>query len=269
MNEVWLDGEFLPEDKAKIPATDPAFLHGRGIFETLRAYNGSPFLLAEHVDRLMLSAAHFKIPIGRPELEGVVPELCARNKTPDAVIRLTLSAGGHLLAQSRERKPVPDGWLSQGAEIMVAPWRRDPRAPLCGHKTTSYFENVLIHDEAVRRGCVDALFVGPKGELLEGAVTNVFLVLAGKLVTPKLNPGVLPGITRWSVMELEKTKEKVLRVKDLWKAEEAFVTNSVLEVVPIQKPPGPVTTRVMEAYKGLVAKTLTRATVRRPAQTEA
>lgn len=265
MNDVWLDGEFLPEEKAKIPATDPAFLQGRGLFETLRAYNGSPFRLSEHVDRLTLSAAHFRIPLARPELEDVVPELCKRNKTPDAVIRLTLSAGGHLLVTSKERRPLPETWLTQGAEIMIAPWRRDSRAPLCGHKTTSYFENVLIHEEAVKRGCVDALFVGPKGELLEGSVTNVFLVLEGKLVTPRLNPGVLPGITRWSVMEVEKTREKVLRVKDLWKAEEAFVTNSVLEVVPIQKPPGPVTRRVMDAYKALVATTLTRATVRRPA----
>jgi branched-chain amino acid aminotransferase len=267
MSQVWLDGEFLPEEKALIPATDPAFLQGRGLFETLRAYNGSPFRLSEHIDRLTLSAAHFRIPLARPELEDVVPELCARNGTLDAVIRLTLSAGGHLLVTSKERRPLPDAWRSQGAEVMVAPWRRDSRAPLCGHKTTSYFENALIHDEAVRRGCVDALFVGPKGELLEGAVTNVFLVLEGKLVTPRLNPGVLPGITRWSVMEVEKTREKVLKVKDLWKAEEAFVTNSVIEVVPIQKPPGPVTTRVIEAYKALVATTLTRATVRRPSAT--
>lgn len=249
MSEVWLDGDFLPEEKAFLPATDASFLHGRGVFETIRAYDGRPFRLPEHLIRLSLSASHFGIPWNRPELNAVIPELCRRNDLSDAAIRITVTSSGQILITARERRPVPEAWMTNGAEVMVAPWRRDPRSPLCGHKTTSYLENVFVHDEAQRRGCVDALFVGTKGELLEGAVSNIFLVIGGNLTTPKLNPGVLPGITRWSVMELMKTKERVVKIKELWKAEEAFITNSLMEIVPILKPPGPVTLGVMKAYQ--------------------
>lgn len=257
MSDVWLDGRFLPEDQALIPATDPGFLHGRGVFETLRAYAGVPFRLADHLDRLAASAAHFKIAAARPDLDGVIRELCDRNALPDAAIRITLSAGGHLLVTARRREAPPEAWMRDGAEIMLAPWRRDLRAPLAGYKTLSYLENVLTHEEARRRNCVDALYVGLRGELLEGCVTNIFLVVDGRLITPRLVPGILPGVTRRAVLELEKTRERTVRAKDLLKtAEEAFVTNSLLEIVPILKPPGPVTLRIMEAYRQAVRKAL-------------
>ena len=257
MTTVWLNGEFLAEEAAKIPATDPGFLHGRGVFETLRAYGGAPFRLPAHLTRLAATAKHLKIAFGKPDLGGAVRELCARNQIEDATIRITLSAGGHLLLTAKPRVAPNPTWYQSGAEVMVAPWRRDPQAPLCGHKTLSYLENVLIHEEARTRNCADALFVGLKGELLEGAVTNVFLVLKDKLITPRLTPGILPGVTRGVILELEKVKERAVRAKELWKADEAFLTNSLLEVVPILKPPGPVTRRVMTAYRDLVSREIT------------
>ncbi|HYE99172.1 MAG TPA: aminotransferase class IV [Planctomycetota bacterium] len=256
MSEVWLDGRFVPEDQAFVRATDPGFLHGRGVFETLRACGGVPFRLADHLDRLAASAAHFRIPAAKPPLDAVIRELCDRNTLPDAAVRITLSAGGHLLVTARRREPPPEAWLRDGAEVMLAPWRRDLRAPLAGHKTLSYLENVLTHEEARRRNCADALYVGLRGELIEGCVTNVFLVLDGRLVTPRLVPGILPGVTRKVVLELEKTRERTVRAKDLLRAEEAFLTNSLLEIVPVQKPPGPVTRRVMGAYRDAVQKAI-------------
>jgi len=246
MSMVWLDGSFLPEEKALVPATDRAFLHGRGLFETLRAYSGVPFRLADHVARMSVSAAHFKMPFRPPDLDPVVRDLCRRNELDDAAIRITLSAEGRLLVTARPRKPLPQSWYDKGAEVMVAPWRRDPQMHLAGHKVTSYFENVLVHDEAIERGCADALLVGLKGELLEGAVTNIFLVLKGKLVTPKV-PGILPGVTRKVVMELLPVKERKVRLKELWKADEAFLTNALIEILPIGKP-GPVGRKLAEGY---------------------
>ena len=246
MSMVWLDGSFLPEEKALVPASDRAFLHGRGLFETLRAYSGVPFRLADHVARLALSAAHFKIPFRAPDLDPVVRDLCKRNEHDDAAIRITLSGEGRLLVTARPRKPLPQSWYDKGAEVMVAPWRRDARMALAGHKVTSYLENILVHDEAIERGCADALFVGLKGELLEGAVTNVFLLVKGRLVTPKL-PGILPGITRKIVMELIRVRERTVKIKELWKADEAFLTNALIEVLPIGKP-GPVGRKVAEGY---------------------
>lgn len=248
MTQVWLDGKYLPEDRATIPATDPGFLHGRGLFEAIRAYGGVPFRLEDHVERMRKSAEHFRIEFKPPDLGKVVGELCRRNQAQDAYVRLTLSGKGRLLVIVRKRVPYPEEWYRKGAEVMIAPWRRDPRSPLVGHKTLSYLENVLTHEEAYRRGCADALYVGLRGELLEGCVTNVFLVIRGKIVTPRLAQGILPGVTRKVVMELAKVRERKVRVKELWKADEAFLTNALIEVLPVVKPPGPVTRRIMDAY---------------------
>jgi branched-chain amino acid aminotransferase len=195
---------------------------------------------------MTVSAAKFKMPYRSPDLDPVIRKLCDRNELDDAAIRITLSAEGRLLVTARPRKPLPQAWYDKGAEVMVAPWRRDPRMALAGHKVTSYLENVMLHDEAVDRGCADALFVGLKGELLEGAVTNIFLVIKGKLVTPKL-PGVLPGVTRKVVMELIKVRERTVKIKELWKADEAFLTNALIEILPIGKP-GPVCRKVADGY---------------------
>jgi branched-subunit amino acid aminotransferase/4-amino-4-deoxychorismate lyase len=136
---------------------------------------------------------------------------------------------------------------------MIAPWRRDARAPLLGHKTSSYWENFLAHEEARERGCVDALFVGLRGELQEGAVSNVFLVIGGRIVTPRLGQGILPGVTRKVVMELRRVRERTVKLKELWSADEAFLTNSVQEIVPVVKPPGPVTLALREEYRQLTS----------------
>jgi branched-chain amino acid aminotransferase len=249
MTTVWLNGEFLPESKATIPATDRGFLHGRGLFETLRTYDGIPFRLEDHVARMKASAARFKVPFRDTDVEPAIRELCQRNRLRDAAVRITLSAEGRLLLTARPRSPLPASWYEKGAEVMVAPWRRDPRAMIAGHKVTSYLENILMHDEARERGCADALFVGLRGELLEGAVTNVFLVVKGKLITPS-PAGILPGVTRKVVMELATVRERTVRLKELWKADEAFLTNALIEILPIGKP-GPIVRQVTEAYREL------------------
>jgi branched-subunit amino acid aminotransferase/4-amino-4-deoxychorismate lyase len=249
MSTVWLDGAFLPESKALIPATDRGFLHGRGLFETLRTYDGVPFRLADHVARMKASAKRFGFPTPSGDLDAAIRSLCRRNGMSDAAARLTLSADGRLLITVRPRKPLPSAWYRNGAKVDVVPWRRDPGALLAGHKVTSYLENVLVHDDALKRGYADALFVGLDGEILEASVSNIFLVVRGKLVTPKL-VGILPGVTRKVVLELEKVQERTVKVSELRSADEVFLTNALIEVLPIGKP-GPVTQRIAEAYREL------------------
>jgi len=250
MTTVWLDGAFLAESKARIPATDRGFLHGRGLFETIRTYDGVPFRIADHVDRMKASARRFGFPLPDADADAAIRSLCRRNGIPDAVARLTLSADGRLLITTRPRKPIPPAWYRRGAKVDIVPWRRDPRALLAGHKITSYLENILVHDDALKRGYADALFVGLDGEILEGSVSNIFLVVRGKLVTPKL-AGILPGVTRKVVLELAKVQERTVKLAELRTADEVFLTNAVIEVLPIGKP-GPVTTRLAEAYRELV-----------------
>jgi branched-subunit amino acid aminotransferase/4-amino-4-deoxychorismate lyase len=249
MTTVWLDGAFLPEAKALIPATDRGFLHGRGLFETLRTYDGVPFRIADHVDRMKASARRFGFPQPSGDLDAAIRSLCRRNGLPDAAARITLSADGRLLVTTRPRRPIPPAWTRDGAKVDLVPWRRDARALLAGHKVTSYLENILVHDAALKRGCADALFVGLKDEILEGSVSNVFLVIRGKVVTPKLT-GILPGVTRKVVMELAKVQERTVKVRELRTADEVFLTNALIEVLPIGKP-GPVTTRIADAYRAL------------------
>ncbi len=251
MTHVWLDGRFRPGDKATVPATDPAFLYGHGVFEVIRAYGGVPFRLADHLDRMRRSARRFGIPFRVPDLDPVVRGLCRRNGLKDAYVRITLSAGGHLLVLARRLSPVPKAWYERGAKAMFAPWIRDPRTPLTGHKTLNYLENILSHREALRRGCADMLYSGPRGELLEGCATNVFLVRRGRLVTPALGRGILPGVTRKVILELAPATERVVHRRELAAADEAFLTNALIEVLPIGRP-GPVTRRIAALYRDLV-----------------
>lgn len=251
MRRVWLDGRFLPEAKALVPATDPAFLYGRGVFEVVRGYDGVAFRLEDHVARLRASARRFGIRFRAPDLARVIRELCVLNRAPDAYVRLTLSAGGRLLVIARPRRPLPAAWYGKGAKVLFARWRRDPRAPLVGHKTLNYLENVLSHDEALRRGRADMIYRGLKGEILEGCVSNVFGVRGGKILTPPLRQGILPGVTRKVVMELARVKERTLYARDLERADEAFLTNSLVEVLPLG-PPGPVTSSLMGRYSEAV-----------------
>ena len=119
--QVWLDGAFLPESKALIPATDRGFLHGRGLFETLRTYDGVPFRLSDHVDRMKASARRFGFPVPSGDLDAAIRTLCRRNGLPDAAARITLSADGRLLVTTRPRRPIPPAWYRDGARVDIVP----------------------------------------------------------------------------------------------------------------------------------------------------
>ena len=260
MTWVWLDGKILPEDEALVPAVDPAFLYGRGVFEVVRGYGGIPYRLGDHLERMRLSARRFGIPYRVPDLEPVVRGLSRRNDAPDAYVRITLSGLGHLLVTVRPRQPLPPSWYERGARLLVAPWRRDPRAPLVGHKTLNYLENVLSHEKALRRGYADMLYVGTRDEILEGCVSNIFLVFGGRIVTPPLGQNVLPGVTRKAVMELAPVRERIVRRKEMREADEVFITNALIEVLPVGRP-GPVTRRLAEAYRSALLTFLRRRNV--------
>jgi branched-chain amino acid aminotransferase len=252
MTQVWLDGRFLPEALATLPATDRAVLHGRGLFETMRAYRGIPFRCDDHLRRMAASASRFRIPFPWIPADALIRELCRRNRLGDAAVRMTLSGEGRLLITARPRRPVPRAWYARGARVKVATWRRDPRSPLAGHKVTSYLENVLAHEDALKQGYADLLYVGLRNEVLEGSVSNIFLVLEGRLVTPPA-AGILPGVARQVVLELAPVRERRVRLEELGRAEEVFLTNSLVEVLPVGRP-GPVGRRIARGYRALTRR---------------
>lgn len=258
MEYLWLNGKVLPADRARISVTDPAVAIGYGLFEVTRAYHGVPFRFRDHLARMRRSARRFglRMPYPSKRLEDHVRELCRRNRLPDAYVRVTLTAGGATILRTRPLEAIPAAWYRKGARVEISKFRRDPAGPLYGHKTLNYLENVLTREGARRRGAADSIFLGPRGELLEGCVTNVFLVKRGRLVTPSLANRILPGVTRKVVLELAAkaavpVEERIVRVRELKEADEAFLTNALVEILPVARV-GPITTRLADAYRRTV-----------------
>ncbi len=279
--EVLLNGELLPEEQAHISVNDRGFLYGDGLFDTLRAYNGKPFRLEAHLARLRRSAEEFDIPMPYTddELTAGVSTLIQRNELSDARIRIALSRGPGggpdagvcpeptLLITAAPCTPYPEKLYENGASLLVSRYRCNETSPTSGHKTANYLLNLTARREARMAGADDALLLNTRGEVAEADVANVFIYSAGRLVTPALECGALPGITRAVVMELATdegcpTSEKPFGLSQLLAAEEVFLTNSIMEVMPVTRingtpigsgKPGEVTARIARKYRSIVA----------------
>ena len=258
---VYLDAEFLEEDQARIPATDPALAWGVGVFEVARAYNGRAFQLPAHLARLRRSAEYFGLPAEVPDLDSVVRELLRRNRLSGGYTRITLTGGGHLIVVVQAWTAPSAELYVDGAALSVAPFRRDSGAPLSGHKTLNYLENMRTRWEAEKHGVLDALVLDFDDRVLEGTRCNIFAVEGSKLMTPPISQGILPGVTRGVVINLARrsgleVEEISLGLERLLDTEEVFVTSTMMEVVPVVRigkamlpGPGPVTLSLARAYK--------------------
>jgi aminodeoxychorismate lyase len=275
---IWVNGEIVPGDEAVLPVLDRGWLYGDGLFETLRAYNGRPHLLEAHCARLARSCRALGLPPppDRSVLEQAVRDLVARNNAPEAYVRITLTRGpggrGPLPPPSgaptvavvvRPLDPYPPLLFRRGVSAVRARAARHASMRLPRHKTTSYMTNVLERQRAEQRGAREALFTDTEGNVLEGSVSNVFLVQTGRLVTPHADAPLLPGVTRARVLELARAAgvpaaEESVPWDRLAKADEAFLTNAIMEILPLVriegKPigagaPGAVTKRLRELYR--------------------
>lgn len=277
---VYLDGRFVSESEARIGIFDGAFLHGAGLFETLRAQNGCVFRLESHLDRLRRSAARILAPIEREELPSpeIFRELLERNDRSDARIRLTVSAGvvkeGD--GDARQRPTVcltasplthhPLEFYERGVQVAVCDYRVSTSDPAAGHKTTSYLPRLLGLRFAQEKRCLEALWFNTRNQLAEGSISNVFTVRGGILRTPPLDTPVLPGITRGIVFDLARregipAEESALGIDDLLDADEVFLTNAIMQVMPVIRVEkhdiadakvGAMTRRIGQAYRELV-----------------
>lgn len=279
--KVWLDGALRSLEEARISPFDRGFLYGDGLFETLRAYAGKPFLLEEHLARLEEGAKHLDLPApSHAEVRRAVEAVLKANLAPgeDARVRITLTRGaapGDLwpaqaqptLLVTAQPVALPPGLHERGAPAIVSAQRVLSGAPRV--KSTSFQAHVLAKGEARRAGAWEALLLNERGEVAEGATSNVFALLDGALVTPPVSAGALPGLTRGVVLRLAQpalcldAREAPLSVASLADAKEAFLTSSVAEVVPLVRVdgralgdgfPGPVTRAVMQAYRDEVRR---------------
>ncbi|MBI4579011.1 MAG: aminotransferase class IV family protein [Planctomycetes bacterium] len=276
--QIYLNGQLLTADQARLPVSNPAFLHGVGLFETLRTYGGRPFRLVEHVERLQRSAKRFNMPVGDAvaQIPDAVERVLWANRLQDARVRITVTPPGStdeaqqvtLLVRAEATRGYPPELYERGMTVcVVTEYRQSRLDPLAGHKTTCYFPRLLALRDAQDRHCNEALWFTPDNLLAEGCMSNVFIVQAGRVKTPQLDTPVLPGVTRAAVIELARREnvpvdESPCTIDDLLEADEVFLTNAIMEVMPVTRverhaigsgKPGPIARALAAAYNALTA----------------
>jgi branched-chain amino acid aminotransferase len=287
---IYLNGQLVPRFEAKLSPFDHGFLYGYGLFETMRAYNGHIFRLDSHLTRLRCSAESIGLTHsilttgeGKQSLKAACMATLEANELKDARLRLTVSAGEGdmtpdpgtcssptVLITAQHFVPLPPEKYETGFKAAVSFLRRNSQSPLSRLKSTCYMENILARTAARAIGCDESIFLNEQGYLAEGSTTNVFLVSHEELITPCFESGVLPGITRDAVLEIArashlKATERWVELNELVEAQEAFVTNSILELMPLVSvegrtigsgKPGKLTRDLLFAYRKLVEETL-------------
>jgi branched-chain amino acid aminotransferase len=278
---IYLNGKLVEKEKAVISIFDHGLLYGDGVFEGIRSYDGLIFKFEEHINRLYRSAdaIGLKIPMTKGEMIKAVIETLKANNLKGAYIRLVITRGpGDLGLDPRKCKSstvfiitdkialYPKEFYQNGLEIITAKTRRnlatalDPRI-----KSLNYLNNILAKIDAIKAGTEEAIMLTYNDYVAECTGDNIFMVKNGKLFTPPADVGALEGITRSAVIELAKKmcvpfEEKMLKLDDLYAADEVFLTGTAAEIIPVtvidkhrisNVKPGSLTIRLMDEFKKL------------------
>jgi branched-chain amino acid aminotransferase len=254
-----LDGVVMDAAQAAIPVTDEGLLRGDGVFEVVHLYEGHPFALDEHLDRLGRSASAIRLPIDLDALRSDVAAILAEAEPADGALRLLVTRGGRRIALVEPLKKLPD-------TISLATITYAPTRVLDGVKSLSYAANMLASRLAREAGADEALLVTPHGRVLEGPTTSFVYVLGGRLYTPPLSDRILDSITRRVLFAVTDVEERVTTLDDLRALDEAFLASSIREVhpvhaidgAPIEGAPGPFTADVAERVREHIAGALAR-----------
>jgi branched-chain amino acid aminotransferase len=280
MEKVFLNDKLIDINKASISVTDSGFLYGAGLFETMRSHNGVVFALKDHLDRLFASADVLSInnPYDSEYITKAITDLLSANKLTDARLRLTLTNGpmteseeqrnSTLLITATKLRSYSPEYYKKGVLVVLCPFKQNPIDPASGRKTTSYFSRMIALNLAHQKRAAEAIWFTLDNRLAEGCISNVFLVKDSELYTPPINTPVLPGVARKTVCRLArqdsiKLTEKDLTIDDVLGADEIFMTNVIMQVMPITKVEkhtvgdgqvGPVTKKLHKSFEELVKK---------------
>lgn len=278
---VYINGEFIPEEEAKITVYDHGLLYGDGAFEGIRVYSGKVFKLREHLSRLYNSAHALMInlPITQDEMEQAILTALRTNGIVDGYIRITITRGVGLGLDPRGVKNptiiimtdklslYPKEMYEEGLKVVTVSTRVppaqsvEPRIKSLG----KYVCNIQAKIEANRVGAGEGLMLNVEGYVAEATGDNIFLIKNGKIITPPPYAGILEGITRNTVMELARdmgitVEEKLFTLFDVYTADECFLTGTAAEVIPAVNvdardigtgQPGTITKQLIEAYRNL------------------
>jgi 4-amino-4-deoxychorismate lyase len=257
MKYIGLNNNVVEAKDAVVSTLDHGFLYGMGLFETFRTYNGVPFLLRRHLERLAAGCRQLGIPFEPDEasLRDWITRVMDKNGLKDAYIRYTVTAGEDILGLPagdysrpnhllyiKELPLQPAALYSEGKGLQLLQLRRNtPEGPV-RLKSLHYMNNILAKRELAgydsAAGGTEGLMLTAEGNIAEGIVSNIFFISNKVLYTPELSTGILPGITREMVLKLAsaaglRVEEGLYRWEQLQAAEEVFLTNSVQEIVPV------------------------------------
>jgi branched-chain amino acid aminotransferase len=268
-----------PTAEARLSVLDNGFVFGDGVYETLRTYAGRPFHLDRHLDRLRRSSARlgFDVSVSDAELTATLDRVLDGAANDESFIRIIASRGVGDISYRFERvqgptvvivakplEPLPEDYFSRGVPVAITTTRRNAANALDpAIKSCNLLNNILAVREAQSQGAIEGLLLNAAGHLAEGASSNFFVVNDGRLLTPPLSAGILAGITRDVVLTRAAgigfdAKEIPLTPDDLLSADEAFLTSTLKEVMPIATVdgspigdgrPGPITWRVLEDFR--------------------
>jgi len=279
---IYLNGSLVRDDSAHLSAMDRGFTLGDGVFDTLSAISGKLFRLTDHLERLVGAAGTIglKMPVEKSALAGAIAAVLESNDLASALVRVTISRGIPVergLLPPTNPSPclaisaMPFGGyrrelFERGYRAAVSRIRRNETSPLSRIKSCNYLDSVLARMETSAQGAEEALLLNTAGNLACGASSNVFLVKDEVLVTPDLESGVLDGIVRRTVLELAAhlglpSIQRPVRPEEVDEAQEVFVTNTAIGIVPVVALDGravgresvrPVSTKLHRAFCDLV-----------------
>ncbi len=244
METYYIDGKFVAASQAVIPVNDLAVLRGFGVFELIRTYNGKPFCLEAHLNRLLHSAAQIGLEISwsTAQIMALVMETLRRNALAECNIRIVVT-GGHssdfMTPEGKSRLMImvaplpiqPSWWYADGVKIITITSERH----LPGAKSINYIPATMALKQARARGAAEAVFVDRRGFVLEGTMSNLFIFQNGVLITP--GEGILAGITRQVILDLADSVFAVeirpISLVEFEKADEVFITGTNKGLVPV------------------------------------
>jgi branched-subunit amino acid aminotransferase/4-amino-4-deoxychorismate lyase len=268
MNRIWSNGLWIDPLDFSIAPADRGLMHGLGLFETMLAIEGRPVFTKQHMERFERGCERLGWRIETPDLAALMIDLLHHNHlaTGRARIRLAITAGSGVIGDSSL-----GGdhllWMTATAvteapattTVNVSPFTRNERSPLAGLKCASYAENLVALDHARRLGFEETLFFNNAGHLCEASTANGFLVTGGTLLTPALDSGCLPGVTRAVVIGLAARlgipcMETRISIDDLHAADGIFLTSSTRGVMGVSRleertlPPCAITATLRRAW---------------------
>ncbi|MFA6217439.1 MAG: aminotransferase class IV [Candidatus Omnitrophota bacterium] len=241
--KIFINGKFVSPAQAVIPVSEPGLLYGWGVFETMRAIGCTIVCLPQHLKRILGAARKLTlaVPYSCSDLSGIIRRAIRINGYQDAVVRLSLyksAPGVYTVVTVKPYKAYTSLQYQKGFSACVSSLRQDQQYAFAQVKTTSRLLFQLAAQEARKKGCDEAIILNTRGFIAEGARSNIFLVKRKKIMTPALTCGCLPGVTRQLVITLGKKSgykidEGKFCLDDLRSADEGFLTNSLIGIMPL------------------------------------